>query len=62
MVGDSPFDVQAAHHGGFPCWAVTTGTHDDAQLTAAGADRVFPDLPELHTALPAGKIEVRALD
>jgi len=51
MVGDSPFDVQAAHNGGFPCWAVTTGTHDAAQLTAAGADRVFPDLTQLHTAL-----------
>jgi phosphoglycolate phosphatase len=63
MVGDSPFDVQAAHHGGFPCWAVTTGTHDAAQLTAAGADRVFPDLTQLQAALPAGKpIEVRVLD
>ena len=51
MVGDSPFDVQAAHNGGFPCWAVTTGTHDAAQLTAAGADRVFPDLTQLHSAL-----------
>lgn len=54
MVGDSPFDVQAAHNGGFPCWTVTTGTHDAAQLTAAGADRVFPDLTQLHAALPAG--------
>jgi phosphoglycolate phosphatase-like HAD superfamily hydrolase len=44
LIGDSPFDVQAAHNGGFACWAVTTGTHDAAQLRAAGAEAVFPDL------------------
>lgn len=44
MIGDSPFDVDAAHQGGFPCWGVTTGTHDAEQLHAAGADEVFPDL------------------
>lgn len=51
LVGDSPFDVQAAHHGGFPCWCVTTGTHDAAQLAAAKADAVFPDLIALGAAL-----------
>lgn len=51
MVGDSPFDVQAAHNGGFACWAVTTGTHDATQLTAANADRIFPGLAQLHAAL-----------
>jgi phosphoglycolate phosphatase-like HAD superfamily hydrolase len=44
LIGDSPFDVQAAHQGGFACWCVTTGTHDTAQLGAAGAEGVFPDL------------------
>lgn len=44
LFGDSPFDVQAARNGGFPCWCVTTGTHDAAELRAAGAERVFPDL------------------
>lgn len=44
LIGDSPFDVQAAHNGGFACWCVTTGTHDEAQLRAAGADGVFPNL------------------
>ncbi len=44
LIGDSPFDVETAHNAGFPCWCVTTGTHDAAQLTAATADRVFPDL------------------
>ncbi|MEI6463481.1 MAG: HAD family hydrolase [Verrucomicrobiota bacterium] len=52
MIGDSPFDVQAAHHGGFPCWTVTTGTHDATQLHAAGADAVFSDLIALQAALP----------
>ena len=51
LLGDSPFDVEAAHNGGFPCWCVTTGTHDAAQLHAAGADAVFPDLMELRAAL-----------
>ena len=47
LVGDSPFDVQAAHNGGFKAWCVTTGTHSAAQLQAAGADAVYPGLPEL---------------
>lgn len=51
LVGDSPFDVQAAHNGGFACWCVTTGTHDEAQLRAAPAEAVFPDLFALAKAL-----------
>jgi len=47
LVGDSPYDVQAAHAGGLPCWAVTTGTHDAGQLRAAGADKVFASLGEM---------------
>jgi len=44
LIGDSPFDVETAHHAGFSCWCVTTGTHTGEQLAAAKADRVFPDL------------------
>ena len=51
LVGDSPFDVKAAHNGGFACWCVTTGTHDADQLRAAGAEAVFRDLFELHAEL-----------
>jgi phosphoglycolate phosphatase len=51
LVGDSPFDVQSAHNGGFACWCVTTGTHDADQLRAAGAEKVFPDLFAVQTAL-----------
>jgi phosphoglycolate phosphatase len=51
LVGDSPFDVKAAHNGGFACWCVTTGTHNAEQLRAAGAEAVFPDLFALQAAL-----------
>jgi len=51
LIGDSPFDVEAAHNGGFPCWCVTTGTHDAQQLREAGADQVFPDLLAVQEAL-----------
>ena len=44
LIGDSPFDVKAAHAGGFACWCVTTGTHTAEQLQAGGAEAVFPDL------------------
>jgi phosphoglycolate phosphatase len=57
LVGDSPFDIEAAHAGGLTAWVVTTGTHSAEQLLAAGADRVFPDLwrigEELGLALAA---------
>lgn len=51
LIGDSPYDVQAAHAGQFPCWAVTTGTHTAEQLREAGADAVFADLNALAQAL-----------
>lgn len=47
MVGDSPFDVQTAKNAGIPSFCVTTGTHDEAQLRAAGATAVHPDLVSL---------------
>ncbi len=51
LVGDSPYDVQAARNGGFPCWAVTTGTHHAPELREAGAEKIFPDLLQLRAAL-----------
>jgi phosphoglycolate phosphatase len=50
LVGDSPWDVQAAHNAGFPCFAVTTGTHTADELRAAGADAVYENLTELGVA------------
>jgi HAD superfamily hydrolase (TIGR01509 family) len=51
LVGDSPFDVATARAGGFPCYAVTTGTHGAEELIAAGATAVFPNLPALQAAV-----------
>ena len=51
FIGDSPYDVKAAHNAGIPCWAVTTGTHGEAELRAAGADAVFEGLPTLAASL-----------
>ncbi|AOS43618.1 Phosphoglycolate phosphatase [Lacunisphaera limnophila] len=47
LVGDSPFDVQTAQHAGLAFIGVTTGTHDAAELRAAGATRVCANLPEV---------------
>jgi HAD superfamily hydrolase (TIGR01509 family) len=51
LIGDSPFDVKAAHNGNFACWCVTTGTHDAVQLRDAQADAVLPDLAAVLQAL-----------
>lgn len=51
LVGDSPYDVQAARNAGFPCWCVTTGTHTAAQLQAAAPAAIFPDLFAVQRAL-----------
>jgi phosphoglycolate phosphatase len=47
LVGDSPYDLAAAHNSGCTFYGVTTGTHSAAELLAAGAVNVFPDLPSL---------------
>jgi phosphoglycolate phosphatase len=51
LVGDSPYDVQTAQNAGFPSWCVTTGTHSAAELKAAGATKIFPDLRAVQSAL-----------
>ena len=47
LVGDSPWDVQAARNAGFPCFGVTTGTHTADELRAAGATAIYDDLTTL---------------
>lgn len=47
FVGDSPFDIEAAHCVARPAYCVTTGTHSREELIEAGADGVFPNLFEL---------------
>jgi len=51
MVGDSPYDIEAAHNAALPAWCVTTGTHDAAELRAARADAIYPNLDALRAAL-----------
>ena len=51
MIGDSPYDIEAAHNAGLPAWVVTTGTHDAEQLRAARADAIYPDLNGIRVAL-----------
>ncbi len=53
LVGDSPYDLAAARNAGLEFYGVTTGTHTDAELRAAGATSVFPDLPALTPSLLA---------
>jgi phosphoglycolate phosphatase len=47
LIGDSPFDLMAASNAGMTCFCVTTGTHDESSLRAAGALYVYPSLPAL---------------
>lgn len=47
LIGDSPFDLATAANAGLPCFCVTTGTHDEAQLRAAGATAIHRDLRTL---------------
>ena len=51
FVGDSPYDIQAAHNASLPVWCVTTGTHTAEELRAAGAEAVHASLDEISAAL-----------
>ncbi len=46
-VGDSTYDIQAAHAAGWECIAVRSGGFGVAELTEAGALRVFEDMGDL---------------
>ncbi len=51
LVGDSPYDLAAAQNAGLAFLGVTTGTHTAAELRAAGATEIFPDLTATGVAL-----------
>ena len=51
LVGDSPYDYEAARNAGFCFFGITTGTHTAAELQAAGATDIFPDLPAIQRQL-----------
>lgn len=47
MVGDSPFDIQAAHCVGMASFTVPTGSHTRQELLAAKTDKVFDGLDDI---------------
>ncbi len=47
MIGDSTYDIEAAHAAGLPAIGLRTGGFGDAELREAGAACVFVDLIEL---------------
>jgi HAD superfamily hydrolase (TIGR01549 family) len=47
MVGDSPWDIEAAQRAGLPCVALLTGGYSERELLDAGAEIVLASLPEL---------------
>lgn len=47
ILGDTPLDVDCAHHNGCRCLAVATGIHPADELRAAGADLVVDDLSDV---------------
>ena len=51
MVGDSPWDIEAAARAHLPCIALLTGGYSERELLAAGAEIVFGSLPELRERL-----------
>jgi phosphoglycolate phosphatase-like HAD superfamily hydrolase len=51
MVGDTPWDVQAAEKAGVPTVAVLTGGFCESELTDAGAAAVFSSIVELREGL-----------
>jgi HAD superfamily hydrolase (TIGR01509 family) len=51
MVGDTPFDAEAARHAGVPCICVTAGGNSAERLREAGAFRVYRDIAEVEARL-----------
>ncbi|HEY9476404.1 MAG TPA: haloacid dehalogenase-like hydrolase [Mycobacteriales bacterium] len=47
VIGDTPHDIRGAHDTGVRAVGVATGRSSLADLTAAGADAVLPDLTDL---------------
>ncbi len=47
LVGDSPFDIEAASIVNMTSFCVPTGSHTREELAEAGADRIFDSLQEI---------------
>lgn len=59
LVGDSTWDIEAAHRAGIPSYAVRTGGYSAAELEEAGARHVYDSLSELDDRFRA---DVTAMD
>ena len=53
MIGDAPWDVQAAGRAGVPTIAVMTGGFSKDELCHAGAAKLYESVAELRGALAA---------
>jgi len=51
LIGDTPFDVQAAHANGLKAVTVATGWVKADELASAGADLVLPDFSDTDTSV-----------
>ena len=59
LIGDTPLDIEAAQLAGARSIAVATGGFSAAELAAAGADTVLPDLADTARVLAAITAERR---
>ena len=53
LIGDTPLDIEAARLTGARSVGVATGGFSPAELSAAGADAVLPDLADTARVLAA---------
>jgi HAD superfamily hydrolase (TIGR01549 family) len=53
MIGDSPWDIEAAARSHLPCLAVLTGGYSQQELLDAGAEAIFSSLAELRAHIVA---------
>ncbi len=53
LIGDTPLDIEAARRTGARSVGVATGGFSPAELSAAGADAVLPDLTDTENVLRA---------
>lgn len=51
MIGDSPYDVDAAAVADMPCYTVATGSHNEEELRGTGTAGVFRDLHALGVSI-----------